>query len=155
MHTFQLRSSGQRSVLSPPLCAGQATVELAIVLPLLVVFIMLIAQFAMVASHQLALWQVTRDAARSASLTAEPTIAVLAVLERNTISGVPAAIEYVSQSDAKTLVRLKYRERTSLPLLGIFLPNLTLRAEVVMATELAGNVGTCNFVQMPNSPTMC
>ena len=155
MHTFQWRSSGQRSSFSPPLRAGQATVELALVLPLLVAFVMLIAQFAMIASHQLALWQVTRDAARSAALSADPTDAVRAVVEKNTIAGIQVAIDNVSQSDAQIRVRLNYRERTTLPLLGIFLPDLTLHAEVVMATELAGNVETCNSVQMPTSATTC
>lgn len=155
MHTFQWRSSGQRSFLSSPCPAGQATVELALVLPLLAVFVMLIAQFAMVATHQLALWQVARDATRVASLSSEPRDAVRVVIGHNTIAGAEAIIEDVSQSDAKTRVRLKYRERTSLPLLGAFLPDLTLYAEVVMATEPAGNVSTCNSVQAPNSATTC
>ncbi len=155
MHTFQRRSSGQRSSLSSPCPAGQATVELALLLPLLVVFVMLIAQFAIVANHQLALWQVTRDAARVASLTTSPNDAVRSVVERNAIAGVQATIEDVVQSDAKTLIRLKYRERTTLPLLGAFLPDLTLRAEVVMATEAAGNVPLCSLVPTLNSTMTC
>jgi Flp pilus assembly protein TadG len=111
---------------------GQATIEFALALPLLVVFVMLIAQFAIVARQQLELWEVTRNAARYASVSTDPQLAAQEIAVESGFA--PTAI-VATNSDGITQVSMTYKENTSLPLLGPFIPSLTLRAHVAMLTE--------------------
>jgi Flp pilus assembly protein TadG len=111
---------------------GQATIEFALALPLLVVFVMLIAQFAIVARQQLALWEVARNAARYASVSTDPQLAAEEIATQNGFA--PSAV-VATNSDGITQVSMTYKENTSLPLLGPFIPSLTLRAHVSMLTE--------------------
>ena len=67
---------------------GQATIEFALALPLLVIFVMLIAQFSIVARQQLALWEVARNAARYASVSPDPQLAAQEIATQN---GFPAS----------------------------------------------------------------
>ncbi|MEI8322228.1 MAG: TadE family protein [Actinomycetes bacterium] len=111
---------------------GQATIEFALALPLLVVFVMLIAQFAIVARQQLALWEVARDAARLASVSPNPQTAAQEIVAQN---GFSTSAVVATNSDGITQVSLTFKENTSLPLLGPFIPSITLRAHVAMLTE--------------------
>lgn len=111
---------------------GQATIEFALALPLLVVFVMLIAQFAVVARQQLALWEVARNAARYASVSPDPQLAAQEIAVQN---GFPASAVVATNSDGITQVSMTFKENISLPLLGPFIPSLTLRAHVAMLTE--------------------
>lgn len=70
---FSTKRHKQRLRRSDGDTAGQAAVELALVLPLLAIFTVLIAQFSIVARDQLALWQSTREIARDVALAIDPT----------------------------------------------------------------------------------
>lgn len=51
---------------------GQAAVELALVLPLLTIFTVVMVQFSVVARDQLALWQSAREITRAVALATDP-----------------------------------------------------------------------------------
>ncbi|MFM7870194.1 MAG: TadE/TadG family type IV pilus assembly protein, partial [Actinomycetota bacterium] len=61
---------------------GQATVEFALILPLLVICLGLVVQVLVVVSAQLDLQNDTRLVARMASMSAEPEVAARSSLDR-------------------------------------------------------------------------
>jgi len=140
---------------------GQASVELGLVFPLLVLFVMVIVQFGMVAHQQLALWQVAREAARAASVSMQPQIAADAVLDAIAPRGTTVV---VSRDDGVTTVLVTYVDSTDLALLGFVIPDVTLRARVSMASEvsmagevdeISSNVEPCNSLPSLTSTTTC
>ena len=105
---------------------GQATVELALVLPLLTVFTVLIVQFTVVARDQLALWQSARMVTRDVALAADP----YAVAERNRGSGTEITID-----DGAVTATLTRHTRLTLAGFDFLRRTVTLRARVSMALE--------------------
>lgn len=111
---------------------GQAAVELALVLPLLAVFTLLIAQFAVVARDQLAVWQLARETARTVALSADPDTTSASL--RATLPG-DSSITIV---DSTVVVTVAEDRHLSVVGFGIVTPTATLRARVVMALEPMG-----------------
>ena len=98
-------------------------------LPLLAVFTVLIAQFAVVARDQLAAWQFARETARTVALSIDP-VATASSLR----STVPADVS-ITIIDSTVVVTIDRNERLSVVGFGIVSPHATLRARVVMALE--------------------
>ncbi|MBU3704067.1 MAG: hypothetical protein FGM42_06805 [Ilumatobacteraceae bacterium] len=120
---------------------GQAVVELALVLPLLAVFTVVIAQFALVARDQLALWQTAHDISRRVAVATDPFgEAALLRSPRTSIDIVDGA------------VTVEISRRTNLTFAGFdFLRrSITLDAQVSMALEpqvaFTSDVGGDEFV---------
>jgi Flp pilus assembly protein TadG len=112
---------------------GQTTAELALVFPVVLLLLLLLVQVALVLRDQLALTGAAREAARAASLDADPARAqraAAAVLPGAEVrSGPrPAVGELVR-------VRVTYRSATTLPLVGPLLPEPVLVARAVMRVE--------------------
>lgn len=108
---------------------GQAAVELALVLPLLTVFTIFIAQFAVVARDQLAIWQLARETARDVALSMTPSERadqVLATLPEGST---------ITIDDSIVTVALSRRVHMSIAGFGFIRPTTTLRAGVSMALE--------------------
>ena len=110
--------------------AGQATVELALVLPLLAVFTVVIAQFTVVARDQLAMWQAAREISRAVALAPDPTAEVAARRSEYADTDVDVSID-----DA--IVTVSLARRTTLTIAGFdyLRRSITLRARVSMALE--------------------
>lgn len=107
---------------------GQAAVELALVLPLLAVFTVAIAQFAIVGRDQFALWQSAREISRIVALAPDP------VLAANQQTGPGRS---VSIADGAVEVVLTHRTRLSFAGFSFLRRTITLRARVSMALEPA------------------
>jgi hypothetical protein len=75
---------------------------------------------------------VARNAARYASVSNDPQLAAREIATQN---GFASSAVVATNSDGITEVSLTFKENTSLPLLGPFIPSLTLRAHVSMLTE--------------------
>lgn len=105
---------------------GQAAVELALVLPLLAVFTIVVAQFAVVARDQLALWQAARETARTISLAPDP---LRAAGEQR------AQDRTVTVADGAVDVVLTHRTRLTFAGFSFLRRTITLRARVHMALE--------------------
>lgn len=121
---------------------GQAAVELALVLPLLAIFTVVIAQFTLVARDQLALWQTARDVSRTVALAPDPLVAV------REQGGEDRSITI--QNGAVDVV-LTRRVRLTFAGFSFLQRRVTLRARVSMALEppvaFPSNVGGNEFDQ--------
>lgn len=117
---------------------GQATVEFALVLPLLFLFSLSVVQVGSVANDQLALGHASRTAARALSL-ADVTdqnaeqIALDTVQNSVTLDPVDVDIELNENTARVTLI---YRRQINIPIIGNLFNALTLRATTTMPREI-------------------
>ena len=112
---------------------GQATVELALALPLVCLLIFGIVQVAVVGRDQLAVQLAAREAARAAAASADPNAAGRAAALR-AVALRPLAID-ISESAGTVTATVRYTDDTSVPLIGALLPDVVLTASVTMAIE--------------------
>jgi hypothetical protein len=124
--------------------SGQAAVEAALVLPIVLIALLLIVQVGVVVRDALALAQAAREGARAVAVTARDEDAVTAV---NQAAGPLAAdrivIDVTPQQEARHLgdavtVRLSYTERLTIPIVSrIVSMELPLRASATIRQEHA------------------
>ena len=113
--------------------AGQATVELALVLPVLVLFLLALVQTALVARDAVLVQDAARAAAREASVDAGSGRVVDAA--RRTLPGVDVAVRRSGGVGEPVVVIVRYRDHTNLPLVGPLFPDIVLHARASMRTE--------------------
>ncbi len=107
--------------------------EAALTLPLVAVFVLLIAQFGLVVRDQLDAWHLAREAARAISIADDPEgvaddpASVLPPLRGFRVRAVVR--------DALVTVTVRRTVITALPLIGHVLPDVGVSAEVTMALE--------------------
>ncbi len=112
---------------------GQAAVEFAIALPLVVVLLLGIIQVVLVAGDQIALELAARDGARAASVAADPASAA----ERGAMAATtlrPLDVTTVV-NDAHVSVTVGYLNPTNVALIGVVIGNVDLTASVTLARE--------------------
>jgi hypothetical protein len=116
---------------------GQATLELALCLPLVAAVLATLVEIGMLASDQLRLWHAAREAARTAAVDPEPAAARTAA-EHSGLTPLEMSISpplaYRRQGDPVT-VSLVYGPRSGVPLIGAVIDRLTLRAAATMRIE--------------------
>ena len=113
---------------------GQATVELALVLPLVFGLLVLVFQIALVARDEVLVVHAARDAAREATVTHDATRVVSA--GRRNLPGAVVRIVRRGRVGEPVEVAITYVSRTDLPLIGALLPDLTLHERSVMRVEM-------------------
>ena len=111
---------------------GQATVEFALVLPVLVLVALLVVQVALVVRAQLLVHEAAREAARVASVEPEPAPAAAAAAAVVAEAEVRIARGAVGDP-VRATVTLRYV--TDVPLVGALSPDVTLRATGIMRAE--------------------
>jgi hypothetical protein len=113
--------------------SGQATVEFALVLPLVVVLVLAVLQVALVARDLVAVQHAAREAARAASVDRAhdaPVRAARRVLRRAEVTvGTRPAV------GGPLRVEVSVRSRTDLPLVGALFPDPVLHGTATMRTE--------------------
>ena len=102
-------------------------------LPLVVLFVLGALQVALVARDQLAIELVAREAARAASVSADPSGAATAAARRVTELA-PIDVS-VSVSGKVVRVRVRYVNHTDVALVGTAIGDVTLEATAAMAWE--------------------
>ena len=116
---------------------GQATLELALTLPVLALILAALVEVGLVVSDQARLWHAAREAARVAAVDAD-TDDVLAAAERPGLRplqvDVSPAPRMRRQGDPVT-VRVTYSPRSRVPLFRSFLERVDLEARGVMRIE--------------------
>lgn len=112
---------------------GQATVEFAFVLPLLVLGLMAIVQTGLVVRDQLGVVHAAREAARAASVDADPARAVRAA--RRTLPGADVHVGERPGIGGEITVDVSYTSVTDLPLVGALFPDPELHASATMRVE--------------------
>ncbi|MDQ3646809.1 MAG: pilus assembly protein [Actinomycetota bacterium] len=122
------RRSGER---------GQATVELALSLPLVAMLLGALVEVGLVATDQTRLWHAAHEAARVAIVEPDERFA-LAAAQRGGL--VPLEMEIDPDTHARRAgrpltVSLTYRTRSRIPILGSLLPSVELQANATMRIE--------------------
>ena len=112
---------------------GQATVEFAFVLPLLVLAMLAIVQVGLVVRDQLGVVHAAREAARAASVDRDPRRAVRAA--HRTLPGAEVDVGDRPKVGGEISVTVHYTSVTDLPLVGVLFPDPDLHAPSVMRAE--------------------
>lgn len=108
---------------------GQATVEFALVLPLVMTVLTLLVHLGTISAAQLHIVEQTRLAARAASLAEDPRAAAAAVVESASTSvDVWFDDEIVTVSVSRIL-------RSEVPIIARFIPAVVVRSRLTMARE--------------------
>lgn len=112
---------------------GQATVELALALPLLCLLVLAVVQVGVVVRDRLAVQLAAREAARAAVVAADPA-AVGTPAAQRAVQLRPLQVRVEAGGDTVT-VTVTYIEPTDVPLIGALLPDVEVSATVTMAVE--------------------
>ncbi|MFZ4719335.1 MAG: TadE family protein [Ilumatobacteraceae bacterium] len=111
---------------------GQATVELALCLPMLCTLLLGIVQVAVVTRDRLAVQLAAREGARAAAIGADDGAVRRAVEAAVALAPLTVRIE---RRAGTARVTVGYRDPTDVPLVGAVLRDVVLQATVTMATE--------------------
>jgi len=112
---------------------GQATVEFALVLPVLVLALLAVVQVALVVRDYVSVVHAAREAARAASVDPDAGAAVRAA--RRTLPDAHVQVSERGGVGDPVAVEVSYTSRTELPLVGVLFPDPTLRSRVEMRAE--------------------
>ncbi len=112
---------------------GQATVELALLLPLIFALLVLVFQIAFVARDEIVVVHAARDAAREATVSSDAGL-ITAAARRN-LPGANVRIVRRGGVGEPVEVAVTYVSHTDLPFVGALVPDLTLHGESVMSVE--------------------
>ncbi len=117
---------------------GQSTVELALVLPVVVMAMLAVVQIGVISHHYLVLWHAARESARAAAVAPDGNTARSAARSAGptldparltvTLHGGTTTGELITSS-------LTYRAATDVPIVGRLVGDVTLTAEVTMRVE--------------------
>ncbi|MEY4360708.1 MAG: hypothetical protein RL391_14 [Actinomycetota bacterium] len=113
---------------------GQAVVEFALTLPIVVLMLLLMVEVGLLIVDQVRLVHLCRDATRAASISNDPVNAA-----RNTMSDDEVTVRVVEDRLSVTVV-VESVHHTDLPLIGALLPDVTMSERLTMAWE--GQPGT-------------
>jgi Flp pilus assembly protein TadG len=112
---------------------GQATVEFAFLLPLLVLAALAVIQVGLVVRDQMGVVHAAREAARAASVDPDPAAAVRAA--RRSLPGADVDVGARPAVGEAIRVTVRYRSVTDLPLVGVLFPDPDLRSSASMRVE--------------------
>ncbi|MFA5882607.1 MAG: TadE family protein [Acidimicrobiia bacterium] len=112
---------------------GQATVEFALVLPLLIMAMLAVIQVGLLVRDHLAVTHAAREAVREASVDPDPDRAVAAA--RRTLPGADVEVSSRPAVGEPISVEVSYRSVTDVPLVGVLFPDPVLRSRAVMRVE--------------------
>lgn len=113
---------------------GQATVELALCLPLVCLMLLGVVQVAVIVHEQLVVQLAAREGARAAAVSATPRPSGAAAAERSGLDGRRATVT-IDAVATSVRVNVAAVVATDLPLIGALLPDVTVTATVTMERE--------------------
>ena len=117
---------------------GQATVELALVLPLVALLVLLVLQAGLVLRDQLLVAHAAREAARAAAVADGDRGAAArnGAVRSGSLDPAHMVVRTTSREGSEAVVvRVDYESTTEVPLVGLLLPDVSLKAEAVMRVE--------------------
>ncbi len=114
---------------------GQATVELALGLPVVALAVLLVLQLAVVGRDVVLVSHAAREAARAAAVEPRPGTALAAARGASGALDPHRITVAVSRRGATVTVEVRYRAVTGLPLVGVLVPDPTLTQTVTMRAE--------------------
>jgi Flp pilus assembly protein TadG len=116
---------------------GQATVELALVLPLVALLLLALVQAAVVARDHVLVAHAAREGARAAAVDPDVEAVRRAVEQAGPLAPERIAVEVTGRAEVGSRVRVavSYSVPTRLPLIGRPLGDVTLRSSATMRVE--------------------
>ena len=116
---------------------GQASVELALVLPLVLMLLLVVVQVGLLVRDQILVVHAAREAAREAAVEPGPDAPRRAALASSTLAESRLTVASTGRGAPGTRVRVEvaYRAPTAVPLVGGALGDLTLKASATMRVE--------------------
>lgn len=111
---------------------GQATVEFALVLPVVVVFVLLLTQVGVSVRNGIAVELAAREGARAAAVSASPAAA--ARTAATAAIRLPISVDTATRGDRVT-VTVTYVDPTDVAIIGAAIGPVTHRASATMAFE--------------------
>ena len=114
---------------------GQATVELALALPLVMVVLLGAVQVALVARDQIATVHAAREGARAAAVAAAPEPAGTDAVRQASGLDPNRLVVAVAERAWRVEIEVRYASPTEVPLIGGLLGDITVRAGAVMRVE--------------------
>jgi Flp pilus assembly protein TadG len=112
--------------------AGQASVEFALALPVLLIIVLGIVQVGVAIRNELAVELAAREGARAAVVSSDPSGAAGRAARRSVRMPIKVSTWTTSHAVAVTVT---YTDPTDVPIIGRFLGPSTHRATATMATE--------------------
>ncbi len=124
----------RRPAGAPP---GQATVEAALVIPVVVLLALAVVQVALVARTQVLVTHAAREAVRAAAVDDDPGAPRAAGRAAGGLDPdrVSVGVRGREGPGSRVEVTVQYRMATDVPLVGSLLPDLDLRAVATMRVE--------------------
>lgn len=114
---------------------GQAAVELALALPLVLLLLLGAVQVALVARDQVGVVHAAREGARAAAVAADPVAqGTAAARDATTLDPARLSVEVADEGE-RVRVTVSYHAPTDVPLAGGLIGDVTLTATAVMRTE--------------------
>jgi len=115
---------------------GQASVELALCLPVVAVLLLVVAQAGLLVADQVAVVQAAREAARRASVDPDPEAARAAALGGRLVSGrTTVLVDRLPGRPELVRTTIRHRAATDVPIVGRVVPDIALGASATMAVE--------------------
>lgn len=119
-----------------PPAQGQATVELALALPVVAIALLLMVQFALVGRAQILVVHAAREGARAAAVDARAGSAALAARRTPGLRADRVRVTTTRREPGGTIrVTVRYRVPTDVPLVGRLVGDPALTATVSMRVE--------------------
>ncbi len=112
---------------------GQATVELAFAIPIVVAFLMAVFQVAFIARDQVLTVHAARAAAREAAVAADG--GRIRGAATDVLDGAEIEVWRGARIGDDVVATVRYESKTSLPLIGALFPDPELEARAVMRRE--------------------
>jgi len=127
------RRGGRRTSRDP----GQASVELALVLPVVVLLVLVVLQVGLVGRDVVRVTHASREAARAAAIDDDPGAAREAAIESSGLEPDRLEVTVIGRSGpgSRVAVTVVYDAPTSVPLVGALVGGRTLRSSATMRVE--------------------
>jgi len=114
--------------------SGQATVELALCLPVVTIIVLVMTQLCVIGIHTVALVNTTRDVTRVAAIGVDPVTAARQAARRLAADSVRVDVRV---DDGWVTVRLTESVPTDLPIVGSWFGDIVVHQELTMMLEPA------------------
>jgi hypothetical protein len=113
---------------------GQASVELALVLPLVLTLALALVQIGLVARDTVRVAHAARSAARAAAVGFDDSTVRRAAIEGSGLSAARLSV-VITRTGEWVTVEVSYRSPTDVPLVGTIAPAVVLRDQLTMRVE--------------------
>lgn len=116
---------------------GQAAVETALVLPLIVAVVLVLVQVGLLVRDQILVVHATREAARAAAV--DPTTAAATAAAAAATGLDPSRLQVETEGSRTTggllLVTVRFRPKTAVPLVGRLFPTVDIQETLTVRVE--------------------